>query len=176
MVYRFDGNIYKMVCCTHVQHRNPNVQSAHSRGIVHVYRARTPRSGNTGEFRRRWRRDRYSLKIFLALRLCLFAISDRVAAPHPASGKARLRLANSSQSSPPIKGRERVRGALVPMPSDLGRQGQAKIQVPLADDRQNHAPNASGLRRLLRRPRRFEISLFGLRSDWPSTAETLDAV
>jgi hypothetical protein len=27
LVYRFDGNIYKMVCCTHVQHRNPNVQS-----------------------------------------------------------------------------------------------------------------------------------------------------
>jgi hypothetical protein len=27
LVYRFDGNRYKMVGCTHVQHRNPNVQS-----------------------------------------------------------------------------------------------------------------------------------------------------
>ena len=43
----------------------------------------------------------------------------------------------------------------------LGRQGRAKIPVPLADDCQNRAPQRPGFRRLLRRPRRFEIRPLG---------------
>jgi hypothetical protein len=104
---------------------------------------------------------------FEALLICNFRSG---CTPHPAPGKARLRLANSSQSSPPIGGRGRVRGALVPMPPISAAKVRPKSKYHWRTTVRITSPTPRALRRLLRRPRRFARS--DLRPDWPSTAET----